>query len=100
MLALALLRIEIFLFALRQNLDRNQNLDQQIILPKKIFPKNFKKSQNILPENPKKFPKNIISKKLKQFLKKFLTFGNIQFPRSYKEAENPFGLVFKKNIKD
>ena len=87
MLALALLRIENFLLALRQNLDKNQNLDKQInsnvnkeFLPKnssqkispKILPKNFsqkippEKNQKKIERTPQKF-QNIS----KQFLKNF-----------------------------
>ena len=79
-LALALLKIEVLPFALRQNLDKNQNLDKQInlfpysnhlcedfnnlnkeFLPKKILPKKFlskNSSKKILQKTiPKKFPK-------------------------------------------
>ena len=81
MLALALLRTEIFfLLALRQNLDKNQNLDKQIILPKNSSQKFLPKNSS--PKNPpkkfQKFPKD--PKNLKQFLKKFLRFWKSPIP--------------------
>ena len=67
MLALALLAKDLN-FPLRQNLDKNQNLDKQInsnvnkeFLPKNPLEKFPKKSQKISknpPKNPKKFPNN------------------------------------------
>ena len=61
--------------------------------PSKILQNNFKNSLKIPPKNPPKNPKN-----LKQFLKK-VNFENIQLPISHLEAENPFGLVLKQNLK-
>ena len=56
---------------------------------KKILQKKFQKKSKKIPKNPKK-KSNTSSKK---------DFENIQFPSSDLEAENPFGLVFKKTYK-
>ena len=76
--------------------------------PKKILLKESsqknpakKFSQKIHPkkiqEKSTKFPKKILKKsqKFQTIAQKVPNFENIQFPTSFLEAENPFGLVWK-----
>ena len=90
LLALALLRTEIFfLLALRQNLDKNQNLDKQILLPnkssQKFHTKNSSPKQSFqkiskIPKKSKKF--KTISQKIPKILKisnsLYITLGGLK----------------------
>ena len=94
-LPLTLLRIEIhppsFFLALRQNLDKNQNLDKQInFYFSKISPN---KSHRILKKFPKNSPK-IPRKSQKNFqnIPKILKVSN--FLHQTERPKKPFWLIF------